>query len=114
MALAVTGIDELRAYLCGVMDRADHHAGDVQEIALALAGAILWRKDDDKPIKVMVHNGQTKNVLWVSIDGTRYAFSYDHAGVAIEMRQGTLQGQTLHTFTNSTSLSHVYRIFKQL
>lgn len=114
MALSVTDIDDLRAYLCGVMDRADHHAGEVQEIALALAGAIMWRKDYDKPIKVMAHNGQTKNVLWVSIDGSRYAFSYDHAGAAIEMRQGTLQGETLHTFSDTTALSDVYRIFKQL
>ncbi|WP_449405789.1 hypothetical protein [Massilia phosphatilytica] len=36
-----------------------HHAGKVNEIALALAGAILWRKNDDEPIKVMMREGET-------------------------------------------------------
>lgn len=44
MALTVTEIEELRAYINGVMARADHHAGNVKEIALTLTGAILWRK----------------------------------------------------------------------
>ncbi|MBI1746127.1 MAG: hypothetical protein HYR55_06020 [Acidobacteria bacterium] len=56
MALTVTEIEELRAYLNGVMNRADHHAGNVNAIALALAGAILWRKNDEEPIKVRVCN----------------------------------------------------------
>jgi Integron cassette protein VCH_CASS1 chain len=114
MALTVKEMEVLRAYLNGVMDRADDHADAVREITLALTGAILWRKDDDEPIKVMVHNGMTKNVLWVRINGTRYAFSYDHETVLIEMRKDSIQGDTLHTFSNSTSLSELYQIFKAL
>lgn len=114
MALTVKEIEELRAYLNGVMDRANHHAGPVKEIALALAGAILWRKDDDKPLKVMVRNGETKNVLWVYINGLRYAFTYDHGLQQIEMRNDNLQGAATHTFTNATPLSDVYRVFNAL
>ena len=114
MALTVTEIEDLRAYLKGVMERADHHAGAVKEIALALTGAILWRKEDDEPIKVMTHNGETKNVLWVRIGGSRYAFSYNNGTGEIELRKGSTQGETLHTFSNSTSLSDVHRIFAKL
>ncbi len=114
MALTVTEVEELRQYLCGVMNRADHHAGNVKEIALALAGAILWRKDDNKPIKVMVHSGETKNVLWVHIGGQRYVFSYNHEAGEIEMREENTQGTTLHRFTNATPLSCVMAIFKAL
>lgn len=114
MALTVKDVEEFQAYLRGVMDRADHHAGAVKEIALALAGAIIWRKDGDSPIKVMIHNGETKNVLWAQIGGSRYAFSYDHSTGQIEMRQGTTQGQTLHTFSNATPLSYIYQIFESL
>lgn len=114
MALTVTEVEELRQYLCGVMARADHHAGNVKEIALALAGAILWRKDDDKAIKVMAHGGNTKNVLWVYISGQRYAFSYNHDTGEIEMRKENTHGPTLHTFTNATPLSSVMAIFKAL
>ena len=114
MALTVTEIEDLRAYLNGVMNRADHHAGNVNEIALALVGAILWRKEDDEPIKIMTREGQTGNVLWVKINGKRYVFSYNHTTVQIEMRQGSTQGSTLHVFDNKTPLSSVRTIFEAL
>jgi hypothetical protein len=114
MALTVTEIEELREYLRGVMDRADHHAGTVNEVALALAGAILWRKNDDEPIKVMVREGETTNVLWVRIGPKRYALSYNHTSRQIELREGGLQGPTLHTFTNATPMSSVRTIFESL
>jgi hypothetical protein len=114
MALTVTEIEELRSYLNGVMNRADHHAGAVNEIALALAGAILWRKNDEEPIKVLAHNGNTKNVLWFRVGKTRYAFSYNHEAGCIEMRENGIQGPTLHTFTNATPLSQVRAVFAAL
>lgn len=114
MALTVTEVEELRQYLHGVMERADHHAGNVNEIALALVGAILWRKDDDEPIKVLAHGTETKNVLWVRIGGQRYVFSYNHDAGQIEMRQGGIQGPTLHQFSNATPLTGIVKIFEAL
>lgn len=114
MALTVKEVEGLRTYLNGVMERADHHAGAVNEIALALAGAILWRKDDEEPIKVMAREGKTTNVLWVRIGGNRYAFSYNHETGKIEMREGSTQGMTLHIFDNSTPLASVRTIFEKL
>jgi len=114
MPVEVADIETLRAYLVGVMDRADHHAKRVQDIALALAGAIVWRKDAGQPIEVMAHGEETKNVLWVYIGGQRYAFSYKHSPPRIEMREGTTQGPTLHTFDNSTPLSDLREVFESL
>jgi hypothetical protein len=114
LALTVTEVDELRDYLIGVMERADDHAGDVRNIALALAGAILWRKDDGEPIQVRSHNGQAANVLWARIGGTRYAFSYNHQAAAIDMRRDTLRGPTLHSFTNATPLVQIRTVFEAL
>lgn len=114
MALTVTEVEELRSYLQGVMTRADHHAGAVKHIALALAGAILWRKNDDEPIRVMVREGQTANVLWVRIGTTRYAFSYNHDLGQIEMRAGSIQGSVVQTFTNATPLAAIYSYFAEL
>ncbi len=114
MALSVTEVEHLRQYIRGVMARADHHAGNVKEIALALVGAILWRKDDLAAIKVMERDGETTNVLWVAINGNRYAFSYNHDAGLIEMKDGSIQGKVLHTFSNKTSLSSVYSIFGAL
>jgi hypothetical protein len=114
MAVTVNDVETLRDYINGVMLRADHHADRVNEVALALVGAIVWRKDDDEPIKVMAQEGQTKNVLWVRIGGQRYAFSYDHQQRAIVMRRGTTQGETLHSFSNATPLATVKEVFEAL
>jgi hypothetical protein len=114
MPLTVTDVDGLRTYICGVMERASHHAGNVDEVALALVGAILWRKDDDADIKVMAKNGEAKNVLWVRIGEQRYAFSYNHRTGKIEMRAGNMRGKPLHRFSNATQLSKVKAIFERL
>jgi len=114
MPIPVTDVTVLKAYLQGVMERADHHANEVEEIALALAGAIIWRKDDGKDIEVMQHQGETKNVLWVYIKGSRYAFSYNHGAKTIEMREGTTRGAVLHSFSNKTNLSELHSIFEHL
>lgn len=108
MATTVTEIEVLRQYIGGVMARADHHANGVDEVALALIGAILWRKDGDQEIKVLV------NVLWVYIGGARYAFSYNHDSGEIEMRDGSTQGPVKHTFSNAVDAASVKAIFETL
>lgn len=113
MPLKVNDVDALKSYVSGVMNRADHHAENVTSIALALAGAIVWRKDAD-PIEVMVQDGDTKNVLWVRINGQRYAFSYKHDSQSIELREGSTHGKVLHSFTNETPLSEVESVFRSL
>lgn len=114
MALTVKDIEGLHQYLGGVMARADHHAGNVNEIALALVGAILWRKDDGRPIDVMAHNGEAKNVLWVWMGGNRYAFVYNHLTGEIDMRPDTVRGKAIHSFSNATPLADVRNIFLAL
>lgn len=108
MATTVTEIEVLRAYIGGVMNRAAHHANGVDEVALTLIGAILWRKDTDQEINVLV------NVLWVHIGGRRYAFSYNHDSGEIEMREGTTQGAVRHVFTNAVTAASVKNIFSAL
>ncbi|QDF29331.1 hypothetical protein [Halarcobacter anaerophilus] len=113
MAVTVKDVDTLQEYIIGVMGRADHHAGNVNEIALALAGAIVWKKDIAS-IKVMERESETKNVLWVNINGKKYAFVYNHDTGKIDMREKTIQGSNLHEFDNSTSLSTLKNIFDAL
>ena len=74
MPQQVTDIDVLGDYLRGVMDRAEHHAEDVNEISLAIAGGVVWRKDDE-PLEVMTREGEMKNVLWFKVNGNRYQIS---------------------------------------
>ena len=51
MAVAVSEVEQLREYVRGVLGAAQHHAGNVDEIILAIAGAIIARKDDT-PLQV--------------------------------------------------------------
>ena len=113
LAVTVKDIDTLQEYIKGVMGRADHHAGNVNEIALALVGAIVWKKDT-LSIKVMEREGETKNVLWVNINNKKYAFVYNHDTGRIDMREKTIQGPNLHEFDNNTSLSTLRTIFDAL
>lgn len=113
MPQAITDIEILQEYISGVMDRAEHHAGKVNEIALALAGAIIWKKDNE-PITVFTRKGKMANVVWVKFGGAKYAFSYNHDDEAIEIRKGTTHGDVLHSFSNSTKISEVIEVFNSL
>ena len=113
MARKITDVEVLQTYLRGVLARAEDHADDVSEVALTLAGAIIWRKDKE-PIQVREHSGHLANVLWVKINGNQYAFSYGHESKAIEIRRGNIRGEVLGTFTNRTTAAEVKRFFAEL
>jgi len=110
----VTEIEVLSTYLRGVMERAGHHARSVNAIALTLAGAIIWRKDDEHPIEVLRREGEMRNALWVTINGQRYVFTYDHSSGQIAMRRGSTQGETVFNFTNETTIIQVRDLFTDL
>ena len=105
MPLTITDVDILQDYIQGVMARAQHHANNVEDVMLAIAGAIVWRKEGD--LRVMARSGDMKNVLWVRINGQRYALSYNHNAGTIEVREGSTQGTILASFSNATPLADV-------
>ena len=113
MPTPVTDVDVLRDYLRGVVDRADHHAQNVNRIVLAIAGAVIWRKDA-AAMEVLARDGDMKNVLWLKISGQRYALSYNHEQGLIEIRQNSTQGNVVGSFSNATTNEEVYRIFRSL
>lgn len=113
MPLELTEVHQIREYLRGVMDRAEHHAGNVHEVVLTIAGAVIWRKDDE-PLEAFARGGQTKNVLWARIGGRRLAFSYNHVEQTIEVREGTTQGRVLRSFSNDDSVADVIEFFRDL
>ena len=113
MALQVADLNTLETYLDGVMNRSEHHAITVGGIALALLGAVLWKKDD-APIEVRTHDGRPANILWVQIAGQRYALAYNHHDECIELRARTQSGDVLHRFTNATPVAEVWQVFENL
>src|SRR4051812_3958119 len=113
MPLAVSDLDTLLEYFGGVMNRT-HHAPNVNAIALALIGAVLWKKDEDSSIEVRTYAGGPANILWVQIAGIRYALAYNHKDGCIELRERTSNGDIHYKFTNKTSVREVRKIFENL
>lgn len=112
MAITIQNIEILREYLTGVLDRANHHAQNVNEIALAIAGGIIWKTTNN--IKVLSRDGEMKNVLWLQVDHRTLCFVYNHNNLSIEVREGSIQGNVIESFNNKTLLSSVKSFFESL
>jgi hypothetical protein len=113
MPVAINDVEALKGYIEGVMNRAGHHAKELEGIALTLVGAIVWRKDQE-PILVRPYGEGLGNVLTVSIGGRPYVFRYEHRTREIEMRHESLSGEVAHAFSGSTSVLEIARIFREL
>jgi hypothetical protein len=112
MATTIHNIEILREYLSGVLDRADHHAHNVNEITLAIAGGIIWRTTNN--IRVMSREGQMKNVLWLQVNERTLCFVYNHDSGNIEVREGSIQGDVIQSFNNNSSINEVKVFFERL
>jgi hypothetical protein len=113
MPVKVETSELLKDYFNGVLERADHHAKGVQEIALALMGAVIWKSEGDIEVKA-VKDGGMGNILWFHTPSNKYAMYYNHSTVSIELRNRTMNGETLHVFNNSTPISEIFELFKSL
>lgn len=113
MPVNATDVETLSAYAEGVMGRADHHAGQVKAIALALLGGIVWRAEAGS-ISIKQYDGELANVLWLTVNKRRYALAYNHKTGRIEIRDRTQNGPALHTFDNQTPISEVESAFRAL
>lgn len=72
------------------MNRANHHADDVNEIVLALIGGVIWRDD------------------------TRYCSKFNHEKGKIECLEGGHGGALIREFDNSTPIAEVKQFFRIL
>ena len=112
MATTIQNIEILREYLLGVLDRANHHAQSVDEIALAIAGGIIWRTTNN--IRVMSRDGEMKNVLWLQVNDRQLCFVYNHSNGNIEVKEGTIRGNVIQSFNNTTPIGIVKSFFESL
>ncbi len=111
MSFSIEGLKTFSNYINQLMDKADHHAFNVNEIVLAIAGAVLWKGED---LKVLVREGDIKNTIWFNISGKRYALKYSHEDSDIKLHRGSLQGRVIAIFNNSSPVSFVKQTFDKL
>lgn len=112
MAIKIEDIEALKDYFNGVMNRADHHADDVNEIVLALIGGVIWRAEGK--FWVREYAGAPANILWMEVNGGRYCFKFNHQTGKIDCHEGVHDGSVIKSFDNSTSLSEVKSFFAGL
>jgi len=112
MAISIDSIEILQSYLNGVLERAEHHAGNVEGVSLALLGAIIWKAD--REIEVRQYDGRPANILWFWIGNNKYAMTYNHSNEQIELRERTQNGGVINTFDNSTTYQEIINIFNEL
>lgn len=113
MAVTAKDVEQLHEYAAGVMGRADHHAGQVKGVALALLGGIIWRAEPDS-IRIRRFAGSPANMLWATIGGRTYVFAYNHADETVEIRDRTQTGAVLHAFDDSTDVRSIHAAFEAL
>lgn len=113
MAITAKDVQQLNEYAKGVMDRAEHHAGNVKGSALTVLGGIIWRADADS-IRIRQYAGSPANMLWIKVNGKDYAFRYDHASEQIEIRDGSQNGTILHAIDDAVPITAIETIIRGL
>lgn len=111
MSIEINQIQELKTYFNGVMNRADHHADNVNEVVLALIGGVIWKSDS---FKVREYNGSPANILWMEINDKRYCFKFNHFTGNIEVCENGHGGNVIMTFNNSNTLQEIKAFFDSL
>jgi hypothetical protein len=114
MALIINTVDELQRYLNGVSGRAIHHAPNVNAVILALAGAVILFKDSGTQLEVRTYRGTPANVLYLTLNGTRYVLTYNHEQQSVEIRRNNVRGDVVGSFTNATPPGQILQIFQDL
>lgn len=108
MAIKITTVDVLKKYFSEVVKRANHHAHGVNSVIYTLLGVVVLRKDDGTDIEVRgTDENATGNILWVQINGQKYALRYEHSNDTVEIRKDTYKGTLVLTINNTTTAQDV-------
>jgi hypothetical protein len=115
MSIPVNDLKTLRLYLRGVLGKAKHHAQNVEEIVLAIAGGVISRQGS-VPLEVRAapSGGMGLTLTFTSTRCHRYCLSYNHAKRCIDLKDKSFKGPVLHSFSNKTPIARVASVFAQL
>ncbi len=75
---------------------------------------IVLKLDGNSEIEVRSYADAPGNMLWVHINGARYAFRYEHDDDTIEIRKDSYKGPILHKLNNQTGIARLRAIFDSL
>ena len=107
--------NDIDNFISKVIKEADHHATRVMDIIQPLSDEVrkYLQLGLDK-IEVYERNGKLARTCWVTLKNKRYVFTYNYDEQFIDLKKGSLQGQLIFQFDNSTSLQDLKKIVAQL
>ncbi len=109
MARSLKTVNEIHNYVSMVTAAANHHASSVASIIPYIESAVLMRlnlSNDD--VSIYERNGKLARTCWVKFGGPparRWVFSYNYNQQKIDLRKGSIQGNVIFQFDNSTPIS---------
>lgn len=112
MSITINKIEELKNYFDGVMNRANHHADNVNEIVLALIGGVIWRAEGNFEVKQ--YGDAPANILWMYVNDNRYCFKFNHMTAMIDCCEGGHNGNVIASFDNQTPIAAVKAFFEKI
>jgi hypothetical protein len=110
MALKLTTNQDIDYFIAKVIGEAHHHGGNVEHIIQPLSDEVRKRLNLNlDKVEVYERNGNLARTCWVTLQGLRYAFSYNYQAEKIELRDHSIQGAVLFQFDNATSIADTQR-----
>ncbi|CBJ36053.1 hypothetical protein [Ralstonia solanacearum] len=102
---------QIDRYIDQLITAAAHHALGVQSVIQPLSDEVRKKLQlgSDK-IEVYERNGKIARTCWVTISSKRNVFTYNYDTGKIDLKAGGLQGHTIYSFDNSTTLGTIKHI----
>lgn len=115
MARRINSLGQLNAYIGNIISAANHHAPNVNLVIPTLQQDVLARFNwvSDK-IEVYERGGQIARTCWLTLNKNRYVFTYNYGTGNIDLKRHSIQGRTIATFQNSTSVATIRAVIAGL
>lgn len=110
MARKLTTNQEIDTFIAKVLGEAHHHGGNVEHVIQPLSDEVrqsLNLKRDT--VEVYERNGNLARTCWVTLNGSRYVFTYNYKTQQIDLRDHSIQGALRFSFDNATPFTDIQR-----
>ncbi|PCD78141.1 hypothetical protein [Pseudothioclava arenosa] len=110
MARKLTTNQEIDAFIAKVIGEAHHHGGNVEHVIQPLSDEVRQRLNLklDK-VEVYERNGNLARTCWVTLQGSRYVFTYNYKTKQIDLRDHSIHGAWRFSFDNATPFPDIQR-----
>ena len=108
MARQLTSQAQTDNEIARIEREADHHAPHVMATVRLLYNYVIQRIDFTRDrVEIYERNGAMARTTWVTFQGRRYVFTYNYSTTHIDLRDGSIKGNTLIQFNGTETAEQV-------